>query len=57
MTLDKKPISQTEEDRDGCNKFESLAKMITILGKLTEFDRKWVIKQISFLNKGVVDKK
>lgn len=44
------------KSKDCCNKFEALAKMITILGNLPEFDGKWVIKQISFLNKGVVDK-
>ncbi len=57
MTQEKKPISQTEAKKDDSNQFEALAKMITILGGLTEFHRKWVIKQISFLNKGIVDKK
>lgn len=57
MTLDKKPISQTEDNKDDSHKFEALAQIITIVGKLKEFDRKWIIKQISFLNKGLVIKK
>ncbi len=38
------------------DKFEALSNTITILGKLTEFDRKWVVRQISYLTKNIVIK-